>query len=55
MKTKILADFQICISAPLKDTLAHDQCSHHIETSQSIYGANQLTGFYMMGILVVKG
>ena len=31
-----------------------DQCSHHIETSQLICSANQLTSFYMMGILVVK-
>ena len=35
--------------------LFHDQCSHHIETSQLIFRANQLTGFYMMGSLVVKG
>ena len=33
----------------------NDQCSHHIETSQLICRANQLTGFYMMGTLVVKG
>ena len=26
-----------------------------IETSQLIWKANQLTGFYMMGTLVVKG
>ena len=31
------------------------QCSHHIETSQLIYSANHLTGFYMMGTLAVKG
>ena len=35
--------------------LFNDQCSHHIETSQLICRANQLTGFYMMGTLVVKG
>ena len=35
--------------------LFNDQCSHHIETSQLIFRANQLTGFYMMGTLVVKG
>ena len=29
--------------------------AHHIETSQLIYIANQLTGFYMMGTLVVNG
>ena len=29
-------------------------CFHHIETSQLVYRANQLTGFYMMGTLVVK-
>ena len=33
----------------------NDQCSHHIETSKLICIANQLTGFYMMGTLVVKG
>ena len=27
----------------------------YIETSQLICSANQLTGFYMMGTLVVKG
>ena len=32
----------------------NDQSSHHIETSQLICSANQLTGFYMMGTLVVK-
>ena len=31
-----------------------DLCSHHIETSQLICRAKQLTGFYMMGTLVVK-
>ena len=33
----------------------NDQCSHHIETSQLICSASQLTGFYMMGTLVIKG
>ena len=33
----------------------NDQCSHNIETSQMIFSANQLTGFYMVGTLVVKG
>ena len=33
----------------------NDQCSHHTETSQLICRANQLTGFYMIGTLVVKG
>ena len=33
----------------------NDQCSHHIESSQLICRANQLTAFYMMGTLVVKG
>ena len=32
-----------------------DQCSHHIETSQLICTANQLTGYYMMGALMVNG
>ena len=31
----------------------NDQYSHHIETSQLICRANQLTGFYMMRTLVV--
>ena len=34
--------------------LFNDQFSHHIETNQSICSVNQLTGFYMMGTLVVK-
>ena len=33
----------------------NDQCSHHIETSHLIWRTNQLTCFYMMGTLVVKG
>ena len=32
----------------------NDQCTHYIETSQLICFANKLTGFYMMGTLVVK-
>ena len=32
-----------------------EQCSHHTETSQLICRANQLTGFCMMGPVVVKG
>ena len=35
--------------------IKNDQCPSHIETSQLICSANQLTGFYMRGILVVKG
>ena len=31
------------------------QCFHHVETSQLICSANQVTGFYMMGTLSVKG
>ena len=31
------------------------QCPHHKETSLLICSANQLTSFYMMGTLVVKG
>ena len=30
-------------------------CSHHVETNQLIYRADQLTVFYMIGTLVVKG
>ena len=33
----------------------NDPYSNHIETSQLICSANQLTGFYMIGTLVVKG
>ena len=33
----------------------NDQCSHHIEISQLICRANQLSVFCMMGTLVVKG
>ena len=33
----------------------YDQCSSHIETNQLVCSANQLTGFYMRGTLVVKG
>ena len=32
-----------------------DQYFHHIETSHLICSANQMTGFYMMETLVVKG
>ena len=32
----------------------NEQCSHLIETSQLICFGNQLTGFYMMGTLLVK-
>ena len=31
------------------------QCCHHIETSQLICYANQLTGFYMRATLVFNG
>ena len=31
------------------------QCPSHIETSELIFSANQLTSFYMRGTLVVKG
>ena len=31
------------------------QSCHHMETSQLIYRANQLTGFYMMATLVFNG
>ena len=33
----------------------NDQYSHHIENSQLICRANQLTSFYIIGTLVVKG
>ena len=31
-----------------------DKCSRHIETNQLICRENQLTGFYMIGTLIVK-
>ena len=37
----------------LLDLIKHQSC-HHIETSQFICRANQLTGFYMMAILVLN-
>ena len=33
----------------------NDQCSHYIEISKLICRENQLTGFYMIGTMVVKG
>ena len=39
---------------PIVSKLFNARRSHHIETSQMICSANQLTGFYMMGTLVVK-
>ena len=33
----------------------NDQCPSHIETGQLLCSANQLTGFYMSGTLVLKG
>ena len=33
----------------------NDQCPSHLETSQLICRANQLTSFYMRGTLVAKG
>ena len=33
----------------------NEQCSHHTETSQLISFANQLSGFYMMRTMAVKG
>ena len=49
------------MSTTNNDPLAHifkpfnDQCPSHIETSQLICRANQLTGFYVGGKLIVKG
>ena len=33
----------------------NEQCSHHTETSQLISFPNQLSGFYMMRTMAVKG
>ena len=38
-----------------KISVFNDQCPSHIETSQLICRANQLTGFYVRGTLIVKG
>ena len=38
----------------LKVNPFNGQCSSHIETSQLICRANQLTGFYVRGTLAVK-
>ena len=58
----VLCLVQILISCPDKNAFLYprwsepfnDQCSHHVETSQLICRANQLTGFYMMGTLAIK-
>ena len=34
--------------------LFYDEGLYHIETSPSIYRANQWTGFYMIGVSVMK-
>ena len=45
-------NFEFYIS---KAQLIKRQICHHIETSQLIYPANQLTGFYMMTTLAFNG
>ena len=47
MKSKILVDFQICISVPLIKHLSY--------CKQPICSANQWTGFYMTTASVMKG
>ena len=56
----LISDFCTCI--PDKYLCVCDlfqsfngQCPSHIETSQSIWYANQLTGFYVRETLTVKG
>ena len=43
---------KVCISLPYH---IYDRCSPYIDTGQLICCANQLTGFYLNGIFVVKG
>ena len=43
--------YYVCIARNLKI----NQCSPHIKPGQSICYVNQLTGFYMRGILIVNG
>ena len=38
----------------IKDTRTNVSCFSHAETSQIIVRANQLTGFYMIGALIVN-
>ena len=42
-------------SKNVADTTFNGQCPTHIETSQLICRANQLTSFYVRGTLTVKG
>ena len=54
---KVINKHHILIDKQLQCTyfpIPYDQCSSHKETSQLICCGNQLTGFYMRGILVVK-
>ena len=52
-RNRVSSYFDSALNKPLRQPF-NDQCSHHIKTSQLIWSANQLTGFYMMGTLVVK-
>ena len=45
---------QIKVNRTIMSQPFNNQCSHHIETSPLICSTNQLTGFYIMGTLVVK-
>ena len=51
-------NFQKFVTFFLRSTsgqlLLNDQCFHRLETSQWIYKANQLSGFYIVGTLVQK-
>ena len=49
-----LAKFQKEMLA-LLGVFCNNHCSSYIETSQLLCSANQMTGFYMSGTLVVKG
>ena len=44
-----------CVDFEQANGNINGQFSNHIETSQLICRANQLTGFYMMETLVIKG
>ena len=43
-----------CCAILIQNKPLNDQLSYHIEISHLICSANQLTGFYKMGTLVVK-
>ena len=53
--SEFLAICNILFTEHLWTTASERQCFHRLETSQWIYKANQLSGFYIVGTLVVSG